>query len=114
MEMDLRISILGVLHRMYRPRGRLDSIGSTDRSVTYRCWPSGHCGRHLRDRFLLSYGYTSPRSAAHDHRRSHPSVGRLVWLGAVRGWRSFGLVGPKEHSLLETLARPFDEIVVAL
>src|ERR1700733_8592690 len=103
MGMDLWISILGVLHRMYRSRGRPDSIDSTDRFLPYRRRSSSHCGHYLRDRFRLSDGHTPPGGAAHDGCRSNPSVGRPVWLGAVRGWRSFDLIGPKERSLLETL-----------
>jgi hypothetical protein len=114
MGMDLRISILGVLRRMYRPRGRPDSIDSARRSLTYRRWPSGHCGRYLCDRLRLSDGHTPPRDAAHDGRRKHPSVGRSARMGAVRGWRSFSLIGSKERSLLEALARPSDELGVAL
>jgi hypothetical protein len=108
------VGILGVLHWMYRPCRRPDSIGSAHRSVTYRCWPSGHCGLHLCNRFLLSDGHTSPGGATHDGRRNHPSVRRSPRLGAIRGWRSLGLIGPKKHSLLETLARPFDDVGVAL
>ena len=114
MGMDLWVGILGVLRRVYRTRRRPDPIGSAHRSATYRRWPSGHCGHHLCDRFRLSDGHTSPRGAADDGRRNHPSVGCPTRLGAVRGWRSFGLVGPKERSLLANLARPSDEPGVAL
>ena len=79
------VGILGVLHWMYRPCRRPDSIGSAHRSVTYRCWPSGHCGLHLCDRFLLSDGHTSPGAPP------TTVVGTIHLLDALLGWVLFAV-----------------------